>query len=279
MRNLIEICQPATIDETLTLLSRSSPRTAILAGGTELVGQGDPSIEAVVDLSRLGLDTIRLDADALRVGATATLESIAVADQTRAFAGGVLARAAHAATSGLLRRQATIGGSIVTAQAGELLAVLLALGAEAIVYAPQPSTWALADLTHQSLPGPWLLTEIIVPRRPRLGVSVHCVRRTPGDSPLVAVAAALIVSGGLAEYVGTGLAGVGLTPSTLGAAETTLAGQVLSNRLVDTAVEAAVIEAPELTDHRASAEYRAQMIGVLLRRALAESWRAALDPS
>ncbi len=277
MRNLIEICQPSTIEETLSLLARPTPRTAILAGGTELVGQADPSVEAVVDLSRLGLDTIRLDGDTLRLGATATLQDIATNEQTRKFVH--LARAAHAATSSLLRRQATIGGTIVTEQAPEVLALLLAVGAEVVVHAPEALTLKLADLYRRPPEGAWLLTEVVVPQRPRLGVSVHCVRRTPGDAPLVAVASALAVGSDAPTYVGTGLAGVGLHPQTLAAAEAVLAGQALSNRLIEAAVEAAVGEAPTLADHRASAEYRAHVTGVLLRRSLAESWRAALDPS
>ena len=279
MRNLIEICRPSTIEEALTLLARPAPRTAILAGGTELVGQADPSIEAVIDLSALGLDTIHLDGESLRVGATATLNDIAMSEPIQAFVGGHLARAAHAATSSLLRRQATLGGSIVTAQAPELLALLLALGAEVTVYAPQPTTLRLADLLSQPLSGAWLLTEVVVPRRPGLGVSVHSVRRTPSDAPLVTAAAALTIVDGPAQYVGIGLGGVGMQPMSLAGAEIALRGQSLSNRLIETAVEAAVAEAPSLTDHRASAQYRAHVTGVLLRRALADSWRAALDPS
>ncbi|MFN8481923.1 MAG: FAD binding domain-containing protein [Anaerolineae bacterium] len=279
MRNLIEICRPETIDEALTLLARSSPRTTVLAGGTELVGQADPSVEAVVDLSRLGLDAIRLDDGALRIGATATLERIAGDEAVRTVAAGALARAAHAATSSLLRRQATLGGSVVTGQAGELLALLLALGAEAVVYAPQRALRPLAEVCQQPPDSPWLLTEVVIPRRSRIGVSAHCVRRTPSDAPLVAVAAALTLTNEAVEYVGTGLAGVGLAPARLTAAETALTGRPLNNRMIEAAVEAAMAGAPALADHRASAEYRAHMIGVLLRRALAESWRMALDPS
>lgn len=279
MRNLIEICRPESIEDALTLLARSAPRTVALAGGTELVGLADPSVEAVVDLSQLGLGAVRLDGDALRIGATATLETLAGHEDVRRFAGGALARAAHGATSSLLRRQATLGGSVVTGQASELLALLLALGAEVVVYAPEASTLPLADLCRQSPEGAWLLTEVVIPRRSHLGVGAHCVRRTPSDAPLVAVAAALTLTDGAAQYVGAALAGAGMRPTTLGAAEAALAGQVLSNRMIETTVEAAVNGVAAATDHRASAEYRAHVVGVLLRRALAESWRMALDPS
>lgn len=279
MRNLIEICHPESIEDALTLLARSSPHTVALAGGTELVGQADPSVEAVVDLSQLGLDAVRLDDDGLRIGAMVTLESLAGSEATRRFAGGALARAAHSATSSLLRRQATLGGAVVTGQASELLALLLALGAAAVVYAPVASTMPLAALCRRLPEEPWLLTEVVIPRRSRLGVSAHCVRRTPGDAPLVAVAAALTLNDGVAESVGAAVAGAGMSPTTLGAAEAALAGQVLSNRTIETAVEAAVDGVSPASDHRASAEYRAHVIGVLLRRALAEAWRMALDPS
>ena len=279
MRNLTEICRPSTIEEALTLLARPTPRTAILAGGTELVGQADPSVEAVVDLSRLGLGAIHLDSDALHIGAMATLDDIARSEHAQAFAGSHLARAAHAATSSLLRRQATLGGSIITRQAAEVLALLLALGAQVVVHSPRAATVRLADFLPQPPNGAWLLTDVVVPRRSALGVSIYSVRRTPSDAPLVTVASALTVTSGTAQYVGIGLAGVGLGAMPLVRAEAVLRGQALSNRLIEAAVEAAVAETPAITDHHASAQYRAHVTGVLLRRALADSWRAALEPS
>ena len=154
-----------------------------------------------------------------------------------------------------------------------------ALGAAAVVYAPVASTMPLAALCRPLPEEPWLLTEVVIPRRSRLGVSAHCVRRTPGDAPLVAVAAALTLNDGVAQYAGAAVGGAGMWPTALGATEAALAGQVLSNRTIETAVEAAVDGVSPASDHRASAEYRAHVIGVLLRRALAEAWRMALDPS
>src|SRR5690606_41271983 len=74
--NLREYHRPRDLDEALRLLQRPEIRTVPLAGGTDLVGQRNPDVEAVVDLSELGLDTTHTEDGVPRLGAMARLATI-----------------------------------------------------------------------------------------------------------------------------------------------------------------------------------------------------------
>lgn len=290
MRNLAEIHRPTTIAEAVQLIQRPAPKTAVLAGGTTLVGQSDPTVEAVVDLSEIAdLRGLHTEADSLRLGAMLTLNDLTT-PAVSALAGGALSRAAAHATSSLLRRQATLGGALLSGEAPELAVVLIALGAEVIMYDPAASRRPLETLYHDGGEATGLLTGIVIPRRARLGFATHAVRRTPTDAPLVCVAASVSLSNGTVERIGLSAGGV-LTPAPetptqrrvagwpvrLAQAEAAAHGQALTNQLINQAVTLAISETPSLTDYRASADYRQAMVGVLLRRSLGDAWRAALD--
>ena len=289
MRNLATIHRPTSVDEAVKLLRHSPRETAVLAGGTALVGAADPAVAAVVDLAGLDLAYVRAEADGLHLGAMTTLHDLTQHPAVRGWAGGQVARAAHAATSSLLRRQATVGGTLVSASAPELAALLVALGAQVTVYSPTASQAPLETLYQGGASEPFLLTEVHLPQRQGLGVASQAVRRTPGDAPIVAVAAALTLDQGRVSYIGLGVGGAVIPapdaparrtpgwPIRLAHTEHGLLGQRLTNQLVAAAVAQAPGETPALSDYLAGADYRAAMVGTLLRRALGEAWRAALE--
>lgn len=291
MRNVTDIIRPSSVEEAVALLQRDTPRTAALAGGTTLVGEGSPEVGALVDLAALSLDYIRPNSQGLHLGAMTTLQELVDSEAVRAAAGGQLSRAAHASTSNLLRRQATLGGSLVSGRAPELATLLCALDARVALHAPQPSEAPLAALFAAS----WdvrhgLLTEVVIPARSTLGVGIHAVRRTPTDAPIVAVAAALALDGDRVQFVGLAAGGAVIDPPQgapprlptpwplrFAVAESALAGKTLSNRLIDTAASLAAGDTPAIDDYLASAAYRRAMVSVLLKRALGDAWRAALE--
>ena len=76
--------RPKSLDDALKLLSRRTPITVPLGGGTVLSHQRGEDIE-VVDLQALGLNGILERGKLLEVGATVTLQQLL--EDARMFAG------------------------------------------------------------------------------------------------------------------------------------------------------------------------------------------------
>jgi xanthine dehydrogenase YagS FAD-binding subunit len=105
-----DLAQPQRLEDALALLSE--PGAMPLAGGTDLLDRLKDHLDApklLVSLKHLKLDAI--SADARKLGALATLASVAAHDAIRKSYPALAEAAAHAATPNL-RGQGTIGGSL-----------------------------------------------------------------------------------------------------------------------------------------------------------------------
>jgi CO/xanthine dehydrogenase FAD-binding subunit len=255
--NVREVHRPTDIGEAVKLLRRKKVRTVALAGGTALVGEGGPDIEAIVDLDGLGLDKIERRAEVVTLGATARLQTIV--DELGDIAGGLLAEAAHRMAGWHVRNAATLGGTLFTAPpSAPLLPLLSALGAEVTLYAPKKSSVGIANFLAQRdgrTEDGALLTEIHFEVPPdAVGFGFAHVGRTPADDPIVC---AIARAGD--DAPGVWLGGVG--PSVVA-----LPGDDM-DVLHDT-----IAALPELpSDFLGSAEYRADIAAVLAHRALAQA--------
>ncbi len=267
MWNLTEILRPPTLPDAVRVLRRPNVKTAILAGGTTLVPQARRDVQALVDLRDLKLDYIRREAHALRIGATTTLQDIATSPDVPP----VLAQAAHASAPINVRNAATIGG--VVASAGfnaPLPVVLLTLDAVLVIYAPgarQSPIAAFLAYRDKLLGDGALITEFGIPLTDAR-MAFEKVARTPGDAPIVCAVARYRLDDGVARDVRVAVGGVGPLPVRLARAEQTLEGKPLSEALFAQAAEAAAQEVKPPSDFLASAEYRNEMVRVLVRRAL-----------
>jgi CO/xanthine dehydrogenase FAD-binding subunit len=148
MPALKEFHKPTDIPAALALLKRKSPRTIPLAGGTWLNPRIDKEglAEAVVDLSGLGLDRIERDADALLLGAMATLAAVTEDESCRSLADGILAQTARRDAVLNVRNAATVGGTVVVAPSdSEFILALLALNAQVSVQSKELDTWPLSQ--------------------------------------------------------------------------------------------------------------------------------------
>ena len=180
--------RPATLDEALDLLG--SPRRVALGGGTTLNADREPSDLEAVDLQALGLGGISADEGRVRIGATATLDSVRrcelLSDSLR-----VLARSEQPST---LRTLATVGGLVAKGSAESLmLAALLAHEGRVELAGPAgagaesdsgPSERGLGELLAAGLPAGALVTAVTVD--PSGNTAVARTGRTPADVPIVA---------------------------------------------------------------------------------------------
>ncbi len=191
---ILEYHRPEQMNEALELIAREHPRTVPLGGGTNLSQVSKPDL-AVVDLQRLGLNTMRIEGQMLHIGATVTLQSIMDAAD---LPDGVRAalQASLGPEAGLnLRQMATIGGTIASCDGrSPFVTALLALDPR-LVWQPGESVQALGDflpLRQEQLQGR-MIVEVRVPLNASLRFEM--VARTPLDRPIVCAAVATWPSG------------------------------------------------------------------------------------
>jgi len=296
MRNLIEYHRPKSLAEALALLSRTEVRTVPLAGGTNLVGRADPSVQAVVDLRDLGLSFIQENDAFIRMGATTTLQALADAPLMRTFANGLIAQTAHTSAASLIRNMASIGGTLISAPTtSDLPPVLLALDAVLTLYIPEalqePTSTSTAGRRfssremslaqfYESYPSPLaeggLMTEIAVPRlKAGFGAAYHKVGRTPRDAPILGVAAVVTIAEGKCRRATLAVGGIEPGPIRLIQVEHWLSGHTLDEQLVRQVADEIPLLVDPQSDFRASRQYRKKVCGVLARRALLEAWTLA----
>jgi len=176
-----EYHRPKTLDAALALLSRPSPKTAPLGGGTSV--RNKPEIEAVVDLQDLGLGEITLKGSAVDLGAMVRLQSIV--DSPLVPAG--LRAAALEETGSNLRNMVTVGGLVAGGDGTSLVKTLLVTMDAEMHWAPADQSVGLGDwLSGDRQESYQLITQIGVPKS--VDARYYTVRRSPADVPLVIVA-------------------------------------------------------------------------------------------
>ena len=236
-------------------------------------------VEAVVDLSRLGLDAIRQTDGAIELGVLVPLQDLVDAPWRHDAAAGILSQAAHLAAHPGLRHLASVGG-VVSAQAGppEVLLALLALDAAAVLSGTRGgrTTEPLAKyLARPGAPAGKLLVGVsFTPPAPHAAGALARVARTPRDEAIVAAAAVLVVEDGVCRRARVCLAGAGVSPRRSPAAEALLVGRALTAERLAQAAQAAPGKMAFASDLRGSAAYRQAMAAVVARRSLNGAWKA-----
>jgi CO/xanthine dehydrogenase FAD-binding subunit len=259
---IIEQHRPPALDAALALLARPHPLTRPLAGGTHIL-KGEPRCEAFVDLADLGLGGIMRSGQGWRLGATATLDELATAEDLPP----ALHRAATRQASRNTRRRATLGGTIAVADSGPLLACLLALRGQVEV-APGRRTLALADYLVGSIEARRDIALILaLSFNAGRCVGMAEIARTPADAPLLCVAVGAVPERGRLVHVTVAAGATGQPLALCREAADRLEGSPVE---ADVAFDAADETVAWQDDGRASADYRRAMLPVLVRRACAE---------
>ncbi len=277
LRELTKYYRPKDIREVLMLLNNSRVKTVPLAGGTELLGRKDATIEAVVDLQDIGLDYIRSQSDGVHVGAMTRLQTMVTDTTVRNIANELVSSCAMKSARYTERIAATLGGTIAAAPSWhDLLPALLVLDSEVVLQTLDkqmrvPLESVLSD-RRTYLTNATLIAEIILPLQPAgAKVAYHRVSRTPADRAIVCVAVRGVKEGIGLSNVRVAVGGVSESAMRLPVVENEIRPDALVDRyeIGNFDLMARLWVRPP-SDHIASSEYRQGMIGVLLRRALME---------
>ncbi len=268
-----ELVAPATPEEAIASLRTGPPgAVAVLGGGTDLLfdlEEGRSAPERVVSLRRLPWRTLEWNGNALTIGSTLPLRTLENDPLLRARIPG-LHSAVRAVGSVALRQRATLGGNLGrSAPASDLVPMLLALDAEVLLLGPAGERRLTVDGfvqgSRRTALGPAeLIRAVRIPEaRPS---AYHWQRVRPfHDISHMAVAVAFSPS---ARAWRVAVAGFPPRPLRVPEAEAALGSARPDADAVHRAAEEIARRAPIVADHRASEEYRRQLVRPLLERAV-----------
>lgn len=174
-----------------------------------------------------------------------------------------------------VRNVGTVGGNICNAvPSADLPPILIALGATIkLVGATGERTLPLEEFftgpNRSVLAQDEILTEIVIPDQPATGSTyIKFGLRRSGALAVVGVAVAVTVAGDTITDARICLGAVAPTPLRAMEAENYLRGQKISDEVLAEAGVIAARECKPISDIRASAEYRRDMVRVFTKRAL-----------
>jgi xanthine dehydrogenase small subunit len=270
--------RPETLADALRLL-HADPGATLLAGSTDWgveVNLRGTRAASVIAIDRLPeLRGLVVDADRVEIGAALTLTEI-----ERRLDGGVplLAQMFPQFASRLIRNGATLGGNLGTGSPiGDSPPVLLALEASLVLASVDGEREvALSDYFtgyRESVRRPDELIKAVRIPRPlaRLAAFHKIAKRRFDDISSVAIGFALDVEDGVVTRARIGLGGVAAMPIRGLATEAALEGRPWTLGTAQAAADVLRGEGTPIDDHRASAAYRAAMLGQGLLKLYAES--------
>ena len=253
------------------------PGLVPVAGGTDLM-VGDrlhrAGLARVIDLTRLPeLRGVREVEGGLEVGAATSFHELREHPEVRRRF-PALAAAAAVVGGWQIQERATLGGNAANASpAGDSLPVLLALEAVVVVAGPEGEreipyeTFHLGYRRTALAPGE-LITRLRLPDPPAGSRQAFRKVGTREAQAISKVVVALVgrVADGVVERLRIGAGSVAATPVRLRAAEAAGEGRPWSAELAEAVGRAARGEVEPIDDVRSTAEYRAEVLGRVVRR-------------
>ena len=273
--------EPAGIRECVELLTHYGPDASVLAGGTDLVvklrsGAARPkavvSLGAVRELSKLDIHSD----GSVHIGAMMALRDIERADS---LGGGfdVIRQGASRVSSMQVRNVATLGGNSCNASPGaDTVPGLIASGAVARIAGPEgersmPLETFFRGPGMTALGRGEMLIGFHVACPPPLTAGAYMKYAIRGDTDLAIVGVAARLTLDEKRTVREArivLGAVAPTPIRARRAEDLLTGQLPGYGLLRDAARAAAEDSRPISDQRATAQYRREMVRVWTRRAI-----------
>ena len=275
------------LDDALALMEEFGGKNAlIMAGGTDLLVRlkdGEIKPDCIIDLKGIsGLAYIECeDNRGLKIGA---LSSIADVEKSPMLSSEytALAEAASSIGSVQIRNKGTIGGNLCNASpSADMAPPLIVMGAKVRIVGKTGER--ISNLEDFFL-GPGrtvlrngeILTEIEVPKPPPLSGAAYIKlsRRDGMDLAIAGVACLLVInSESRCERARITMGAVAPIPLRAKEAEALMIGEKIGGELIEEVAKKATEEAKPISDVRATANYRREIIEVLVDRAIRESMR------
>jgi carbon-monoxide dehydrogenase medium subunit len=278
-----QFLEPETFEEVHHLVEKNKGDAVLMAGGTDLlVNLKRKVIKAKVVISLEKIKSLKQvhysESAGLTLGSMVTVsELVETPIIKQKFP--LLAIAANKIGSPQIRNRATIGGNICTARpAGDTIGPLTAYGAEVQLVLGKETRW---EPISKFITGPGKTTrkegEVLAairikPFPANTGVSYikYGVRKAM-EIAMVSVTTAITFNGDKCEKATIVLGAVAPTFIRSNEAEESLVSQKVTLSAAEKAAELAAGGCRPITDVRASAEYRRDLVRVLTKRGIMES--------
>lgn len=273
-------CAPTSIPEALDLLVAHGHRARPIAGGSDLLLELDrgarTGIDTLIDLSRIdGLNEIRFDERAVRIGALVTHNQVVASARCRQVI-TPLAQACWEVGSPQLRNRATIVGNVVTASpANDTISALLALGATVELTSQRgirslPVDQFITGFRTTALDPDELVTALEVPvlAPNQRAVFVKLGLRRAQAISMVHVAAVVGFDEAIVTDLTFAVGSVAPVVLTLPAVTQAVVGRPLDDMTIESAAAVAAAAVSPIDDLRAPADYRRHLVATMTRRAL-----------
>ena len=255
--------KPANIEQAIALY-QSADDPMYLSGGMTLIPTMKQRLATptdLIDLSEIGdLNGIVVNADQVSVGAFTRHNEVAGHPEIQAQL-PVLSHLAGLIGDNQVRNRGTLGGSIANSDpAADYPAAVVGLGATVVTQSRQiEGDDFFQDLFETALKPSEIVTQVIFPIPLRAAY-----RKFPNPASRYAVVGVLVAE--FADGIRVGVTGAGPCAFRASGIE-----EVLSNDLSIAAIDS--VEVPEAgfnNDLHASAEYRAHLVKVMAKRAMAD---------
>ena len=278
--------EPTTLKKVFALMEKHGDDGRVMAGGTSMIIMMRQRLlmpKVVISLNRVPkFDRITYSAnDGLRIGAGARHRDIELSKAVQQHY-PLLYETFRKVAQPRIRNMGTVGGNLA---AGDPLtdpgASLIALDAEVTLASSKgertlPLDEFFIDYYQTAMEPGELLTEIHVPPPSRPGwAHIKFTPRSVEDFATVGVAITLDVKDGICQDVRLGLNSVSSIIVHAKQAEAVIRGKAISDDLLREMGEVAASECDPTDDNRGSAEYKRELVKVLVPRAANEAIQRA----
>jgi carbon-monoxide dehydrogenase medium subunit len=278
--------EPTSVSEASALLAQYGESARLYAGGTELLlvmKEGLLHYERLINIKTIpNLAGWRFDDDGLRIGAATTHRMLERSAEVRSRFPALARLEAHVANV-RVREVGTLGGNLCFAEPHADPGTLLLVYDASVRLERRGNTRTLP--VEQFFVGPFevaleedeLLTDILVPRLPAHSAAAY-TKFGLLERPSVGVGVAVTAVPDGVREVRVAVGCVGPTPRRVREAEALLGGRDIAGvrAVLRQAGELAGQAAEAVSDLHGSAEYKAYMVGVLLRRTFEAAYEQAL---
>ncbi|MCD7951756.1 MAG: xanthine dehydrogenase family protein subunit M [Synergistaceae bacterium] len=279
---LKEYLIPESLEEAVGILDEYPGNIEIIAGGTDVFVDEHPELDAMLDITKLGLDHIVLEEGTLHLGSCATyhdiIKSSSVKENFRA-----LWDASNVLADMTVRNIATVGGNICSAvPSGDAIPPMLACGAEFVLTSKNGErTVGAKDFfigpRRTVLKKNELIKEfrVTLPKE-RFSSSFEKVARNSVDlaNANVAVFISCAADKSISD-IRIALGAVAPTVVRAKAAEKLVLGRRPDEWLLNELCAAIPETISPITNIRSTKEYRTEVTGVLVKRAVLRAYESA----